>query len=272
MKLKLLLLASCAAVSCLGAFTAHANVIINDNFDGYANQAAFQAVWAPSGTSGTLSSDISNSAPNSIRNAAGSTQRNDFTFSASTATDVIATDANPLVWSYSFYDDPANIVPAGNTLGRAYGQLIGRNSSGALNQVLAMGLWNGNSPKASNNVTSTLTELRQYYAIRVAFSPGTNWIVLDTVAQRSAGWQEMKAVIGSTQVEFFINGVSGGTWNHSTSEGGTGWYQARIGSGLSTTAAVNFDNYRLSVVPEPSALALSTLGLAGLIRLRRRHA
>lgn len=249
----------------------HANVIINDNFDSYADQAAFQAVWVPSGTSGTLSDNVSLSAPISVRNAAGSTQRNDFTFSGSTATDIIATDANPLVWSYSFYDDPANIVPAGNTLGRVFGQLIGRNAAGTTNQVLAMGLHNANAVKASNNVTSILAETRAYYHYRVGFSPGPSWIVMDTLAQRSAGWQEMKAVIGSTQVEFYLNGISGGTWNYATSEGAVRWFQARIGSGLSTTAAANFDNYRLEVVPEPSAMLLSTLGLLGLVGYRRRR-
>lgn len=248
-----------------------AAIIINDNFDSYANQAAFEAAWIPSGTSGSLTSDIAYSAPNSIRNPAAGTRRNDQTFSASTATDIVATNANSLVWSYRFYDDPANIVPSGNSLGRTFGQLLGRNSAGSLNQILSMGLWNSNAPKASNGVTSTLTELRQYYAIRVGFTPGPNWIVLDTVAPRSAGWQEMKAVIASTQVQFYINGVLGGTWNYASSEGAVGWYQARIGSGVSSGAASNFDDYRLQVVPEPSAMLLSAIGLMGLVGYRRRQ-
>lgn len=268
---KLLLPGVLSLMLCAWSNVGQANVIINDNFDGYANQAAFEAVWIPSGTSGSLVSDVSYSAANSIRNPASGTRRNDLTFSASTATDIIATNANPLVWSYRFYDDPANIVLAGNTLGRTYGQLLGRNSGGTLNQLLSIGLQNSNAPKASNGVTSTTAELRQYYHVRIAFSPGPNWIVLDNLAPRSAGWHEMKAVIGSTQVQYFINGVSAGTWNYASSEGAVRWYQARIGSGLSTLAASNFDDYRLEVVPEPSTLALSAVGVMGVLAYRRRH-
>jgi len=162
-----------AALVVAGAAPASAaTIIINDAFDGYANQAAFEAVWTPSGASGNLTSAQSVSAPNSIGTTAGGTQLNIRTFSAGVGTDIVATDANPLVWSYMFYDDPANLPVAGNTLGRSYGQLHGRRASdGALNQLLAMGLWNAVIPKASDGVTSTTAELRQYYAVRTPSRP-----------------------------------------------------------------------------------------------------
>ncbi len=219
MKLRVFVTASLVGLLFACSSTVQATIIINDNFDSYADQAAFQAVWTPSGTSGALTSDVSVSSPNSVRNPANGTNLNFLTFSAGVGTDVFATDANPLVWSYQFYDDPANLPTVGNTLGRSYGQLWGRNSGGALSQILSMGLWNASIPKASNGAVSSVAELRQYYAIRVGFSPGPNWILLDTVNQRSAGWQELKAVIGSTQVEFFVNGTSGGTWSYANSEG-----------------------------------------------------
>lgn len=245
--------------------------IIDDNFDSYANQAAFDAVWPPSGASGTLTSAQFVSSPNSIQNSAGATQRNDRTFSGSTATDIVATDTNRLEWSYMFYDDPANFPPAGNTLGRTYGQLLGRRpSDGALNQLLAMGLWNANIPKASDGVTSTTAELRQYYAARVAFSPGPNWFLLDTGPLRSPGWHEFKAIIGSTQVEFLIDGVSAAVRSYAASEGAVGWYQARIGSGLSTSAGSAFDDYLLRIVPEPATFGLAGLGLFSLALVTRR--
>src|SRR5215213_327094 len=150
-----------------GVSSATAGTIINDNFESYTSQANFEATWTPSGTSGTWTTDQSTSPTHSIGNTATSTELNILTFSASTATDIVATDAEPLIWSYQFYDAPANIVVAGNTLGRDYGQLQGRRSSdGALTQLLSMGLWNANVPKASNGVTSTTAELRQYYAAR----------------------------------------------------------------------------------------------------------
>ena len=51
------------------------------------------------------------------------------------------------------------------------------------------------------------------------------------------------------------------------SHAGTDWYQARIGSGLSSAGgAAYYDNY--VVTPEPTSLALLALG--GLFGLRRR--
>jgi len=41
----------------LVASSAGATVFLNDNFDSYANQAAFQAVWTPNTTTATLSLD-----------------------------------------------------------------------------------------------------------------------------------------------------------------------------------------------------------------------
>ena len=50
---------------------------------------------------------------------------------------------------------------------------------------------------------------------------------------------------------------------------GGDWYQARIGSGLSSAGgAASYDNYLLEIVPEPGSLALMMLG--GLALLRRR--
>ena len=99
-----------------------------------------------------------------------------------------------------------------------------------------MGLWNANVPKASNGVTSTTAELRQYSAARTAFSPGGNWILLDTGPVRSAGWHELKAVIGSTQVTYYVDGISALTSNYIPAASPiVGWNNARIGSGLSSS-------------------------------------
>jgi hypothetical protein len=265
-------LTAIALALAVGLPTARAATIIDDDFEGYTSQANFQATWAlGAGTTGTWSTDQWTSPTHSIENDANGTHMNFQTFSASTATDIVATDANPLVWSYQFYDDPANIVPIGNTLGRTYGQLLARlPSTGALNQLLAIGLWNANIPKASDGATSTTAELRQYYAARVAFG-SNNWVLLDTGPQRSAGWHEFEAVLGSTQVEFFIDGVLANTRNHAASEGLHGYYQARIGSGLSSPAASAFDDYYLAVVPEPATLALAALGLVGFVLASRRR-
>jgi hypothetical protein len=258
--------------ACMGVAPANAALIFDDDFEGYSSQANFQATWVP-GTSGTWTTAQSTSPTHSIETQAGATQLNSRTFSATTATDIVATDSNPLVWSFQFYDDAANLPTVGNTLGRSYGQLHGRRASdGALTQLLSMGLWNANVPKASNGVTSTTAELRQYYAARTAFAPGGNWILLDTGPTRSAGWHELKAIIGSSQVEYFVDGVSALTQNYvPVANPIVGWYQARIGSGLSSGTKVAYDDYRVEQVPEPSTLALfglATIGSLGLLRRR----
>lgn len=253
--------------------SARAATIISDDFESYTSQANFQATWIPAGASGTWTTAQSKSPTHSIDNVAAATERNDRTFSASTATDIVATDAQPLVWSYEFYDDPVNLPPAGNTLGRDYGQLHGRRpSDGALTQLLSMGLWNANIPKASNGATSTTAELRQYYAARTAFAPGGNWILLDTAPTRSAGWHELKAVIGSTQIEYFVDGVSALVQNYiPVANPIVGWYQARIGSGLSSSAKVAYDDYRVAVIPEPATFILAGLSLLGIVFAGRRR-
>jgi len=80
----------------------------------------------------------------------------------------------------------------------------------------------------------------------------------------------MKAVIGSTQVEYFVDGVSALVRDYVPADP-VGWYQARIGSGLSTSTANNFDNYYLAVVPEPGSFAMVALGLVGLALTRRQR-
>ena len=42
----------------------------------------------------------------------------------------------------------------------------------------------------------------------MAFAPGPNWITLDDRAPvRSVGWHELKAVIKSTTIDFYVDGV-----------------------------------------------------------------
>jgi hypothetical protein len=249
-------------------------VLIADNFDGYSSQAEFQAAWpVGAGTSGIWSSDQADSGTHSILNPAGGTHMN-FQNVSFGGGDIIPTNANPLVWSYSFYDAPANIADGANALGRDYGQLLGRSQDAvpSLNQLLAVGLWNAAIPKASDGETATIAEVRQFYAVRIAFAPGANWVLLDTGPERSAGWQDFQVVLGSTMAEVFINGQSVYTSAYAASEGSVGFYQARIGSGLSSNAAAAFDNYSLEIIPEPSTYAAIFGGLAllGAFVYRRR--
>ena len=92
---------------------ASAVLIVNDNFDSYANQAAFQAVWTPIGTtaptSAVLSTAQASSSPQSIQNPGTLTNaqyRNQLSF---TETSTFSSAGNlgigdKVIWSFDFYD------------------------------------------------------------------------------------------------------------------------------------------------------------------------
>src|SRR5690348_6243828 len=102
------------ACSAFAPLISQAQVVVNDNFDGYANQAAFEAAWSPIGTlaplSGTLTTEQSVSAGNSIKidgTASNGQQRNRRTF-AETGT---LSTLNLFTFSFDFYDSNAGTSP-----------------------------------------------------------------------------------------------------------------------------------------------------------------
>src|SRR5687768_548747 len=110
--MKKLLLA--VAITALISNRASAALIVNDNFDSYANQAAFQTAWPAIGTttdatkkSAQLSSVQSVSAPNAVfvpvsTTATGTSTeyRNRQSFSDTPILGI----GDKIVWSFSFYD------------------------------------------------------------------------------------------------------------------------------------------------------------------------
>ncbi|HEV2296043.1 MAG TPA: hypothetical protein VGR35_19520 [Tepidisphaeraceae bacterium] len=99
-----------AAVS-VGVFSAasSAAVFVNDNFDTYADQTAFEAAWPSISTAGAplLDNTRSVSAPTSALvegSGTAASRRSRHTF---TETNTVGTLANPgfkLTWSFDFYD------------------------------------------------------------------------------------------------------------------------------------------------------------------------
>src|SRR5690349_4266511 len=88
-------------------FVSQAQVLVNDNFDGYASQAAFEAVWTPIGTTAPLSAELStaqaSSGLNSIRGpgtTVNAQSRNRLTFAESGALGALSL----ISWSFDFYD------------------------------------------------------------------------------------------------------------------------------------------------------------------------
>lgn len=234
----LLVLASVAA--CVSM--AHAN-IIDDDFESYTSTADLNAAWpVTSGTDTDTFLDVDPGDPlNQVVTDSAATSRRSQSFGPLTVG-----GADTFVWSYDFYDYVGSASDPRN-----YGQLLSQASGGGLNELLAMGMYNNAGP---------VHDPTKYQA-RVAFG-GAGWFNLQ--ADRSIGWHNFTAVIGASTVDFYVDGVldTGGLAHN-----GLEWYEARIGSGLSSAGGgASYDNYL--VTPEPASLALLALG--GLFAFRRR--
>jgi len=210
---------------------------IDDDFESYANTAALDAVWTNSvGTSADTFLDLDPLNPlNQVVQDTTVTSLRVQEFGPSTG---------GLIWSFDYYDTVGNASDPRN-----YGQLLADN--GGLSELLSMGQYNAAVGQDSNK-----------YQARVAFG-GAGWFNLN--ADRSIGWHNFKAVIGPSEVDFWVDGVLD---TANLPHNGGNWYQARIGSALSSAGgAAYYDNYSVAV-PEPTSLALLALG--GLFALRRR--
>ena len=252
-------------------------IYLNDNFDGYADQAAFQAAWpaiaAGTPASAELSTAQSVSIPNSVR-VPGTTvtgqSRNRRSFAD---TDALFVGNEKLVWSFDFYDSSPTTSPARN-----YSNLQDTTAPGSTNQLIAMGF--------NNNQSNTNSGGAYYMARILGYSPaaadpdggpgetgtlgsGAFFKLNDFGAGlRSLGWHNLKVEIDTddgiaTDYSFFVDGVLA----EKVSNVGTVLRQYDnivLGSGLSNASTeAFFDNMQLSTVPEPTSLLLAgVLGMA----------
>jgi len=217
--------------------------IIDDDFESYGSTADLDAVWAV--TSGTNTDTFLDTDPldplNQVVTDSVNTSRRSLSF-----TPFSVSGSETFVWSFDFYDYVGSASDPRN-----YGQLLSQASGGGLNELLAMGMYNAAGP---------VHDATKYQA-RVAFG-GPNWFNLNT--DRSVGWHNFAAVIGASTLDFYVDGALD---TAGVSHGGFEWYEARIGSGLSSTGGqASYDNYLLT--PEPASLTLLMLG--GLLAFRRR--
>lgn len=265
-----------------GASAATINVCV-DNFDGYANQAAFEGVWTPIGTVAPTSAELSSaryvSASNSVRlpgTGTNSQYRNRRTFTDTTAP---TGGTQQLLWSFDFYDSASGSNPYRN-----YCNLQDTTAPTGTNQLIAMGL-NNNQLSSGSGGNYYMARILGYTPTAVDPDGGSNetgtlssgmYFKLNDfgVGLRSTGWHNLKVLItasGSAQsYAFYVDGqlaekVSGiGTVLR-------GYDNIAIGSGVSNSSIEsNVDNMTFQVVdvPEPASLAL--LGLSGLLLRRRR--
>src|SRR5687767_2630199 len=143
--------------------TASAQIIVDDNFDGYADQAAFEAVWVPIGTnspsSGTLSTSLASSAPNAI-SIAGTTASGQYRNRLSFSDTPIIAPGMSLSFSFDFYDSTPAESPQRN-----FSNLQDSTSPAGTGQLIAMGL--------NNNQTAANSGGNFYMARILGYDPTT---------------------------------------------------------------------------------------------------
>ncbi len=269
---------------------ASAVFVLSDNFDSYANQAAFEAAWPAIGTtaplSGVLSTTQASSSPNSIYNpgtTTGSQSRNRRAFSE---TSTLSTSGNlgigdQLIFSFDMYDSAPAASPARN-----YVNLQDSTAPSATNQLVAMGFNNNQTGGNSGG---------QYYMGRIlGFSPPTvdpdggpneagtlgsgAFFKLNDfgVGLRSLGWHNLKVILStddglSTDYSFYVdNALAERVSNVGTTASIRSYDNIALGSGLSNASTdVYWDNVQLEYIPAavPEANAFAAIAMVGLVSL-----
>jgi hypothetical protein len=253
---RLLLLAP--AFACLAlVHSSNGAVFLNEHFDSYADQTAFQTAWPISGTASTvLNNEQAVSASQSVKGLTTAT-RNALSIGE---VGFLNGSADTVIFRFNFYDSNA-----GAAAYRQYAELNDGSAPASAGQLFAMGL--------NNNIAST-----NYMARILGGDGGTGvsaFFKLDDVGApgRTTGWHTLEADITDNDVKYFIDGILSKTVNTSALTDRS-LDTVRVGSNLTAGQVAYFDDVYVervvAVVPEPSACALMVLGLGALV-VRRRH-
>jgi hypothetical protein len=261
-------------------------ILLSENFDSYASQAAFEAVWTPiagtAPTSGTLTTDQFVSPMNSIRIDGTTTtgqQRNRRSFTESGA----ITTPNLIAFSYDFYDSSASAQPY-----RQYANLQDSTAPTGTGQLVSMGL-NNTQTSANSGGNYYMARILGYNVVTTAdpdggpaesvSGSGVYFKLNDFgVGLRSTGWHNLKVEIStddalSTDFVFYVDGVlAEKVSNVGTAAAFRSYDNVTLGSGVSNAGnAAYYDNFlvEMAPVPEPGVTALLGIGLSALVALRR---
>ena len=227
---------------------ANAAVFLDEHFDTYADQAAFQAAWTPSGPSTVLNTEQSVSPFQSAKGLTTAT-RNLRTFGEvgflNASTDVV-------VFRLNFYDSLASASAYRQNV-----ELTDTTAPSGSGQIFGLGL--------NNNIIST------FYMARIQGGDGgagvNAYFKLDGAGAptRSTGWHTLEADITDTSVSYYVDSILSKTVNIAAVTDRS-LDTIRLGSALSSLQVAYFDDIYVErvAVPEPSAVALSFLGGFGL--------
>lgn len=242
-------------------------VLLNDTFD-YADQAAMNASWNADGTNTVymLDTTLGDAVPSYKMPSPAATFYSG-RLGKNLGGDYMGSDAEPLVFSFDVYLDPANVGVLWNGA-RHFVELRGYSGdaylSGSAQSIVAMGVYN------TTNDGTEGTFSNKWYNARVWLAG--DWRMLNGAAntpQRATGWHNLKAEIKSTTIDFYVDDVFVESGNRPANV--YGFDCVVLGSGYTANGQTAWiDNLRVEVVPEPATLGLVALG--GLLLLRRRQA
>ncbi len=220
-----------------------------DNFDSYADQAALDAVYTQMypAVPMMLDTTLSNSPSNSIHPGAANVNYTVRMYK-NFGEELAGSDAAPLEVKFMTY-----MTDATDWWCREYIEMRGYSGSGYndgdLQELIAQG------------ATSSEVDTSKYY-VRTLTGDGKENADVARIADE---WVELKALIKTSTVEYYVNGVLAAD---SPRDPSYTFDCVVIGSGLSSRVDVNFDDLSIQVIPEPASLALLALGGFALIRRR----
>lgn len=142
----------------------------------------------------------------------------------------------------------------------------GTTANGALAQLFAIGKYN------TVTLPGDVFDVTKYQA-RVVFGTTVGWFNLNAAGSpdRSVGWHKfsIERLADGTTINFYVDDILSRTIAGATD---ISWDTLVIGGGLGSTVGNAWtDGISLTVVPEPSTLALSLLGGLGLMFFIRRR-
>ena len=258
----------------LTAVAAAAGMVLNtradffDNFDGYANQAAFNAVWTANvgGTILGLESTTNFSAPNAIQQ----------TTTALAQVNHLMTPIQGKVmdFSFKFFDNGGS-----RDFAQVYSR-VGTAFTSGLNGALSLGTFNttvgGRYAARFSAATPANGAVFGDGATIISTSDTTGWFAL-SITKTPGAWHTMEIVGGvdpsnsSRDIfKFYVDGVLGGSVANAPD---FAFNFAVLGGNNSTTVSgAAYDDYSITTIPEPSSFALLTLSGLALTagRLSRR--